>query len=186
MIIIFIRGFAGAGKDTLGKIFTERFGYMRIAFADLLKQMVSDKYGVPLALLHSQEGKLEICPQTGYTWRQILLNEASEQRLINPDIFASMCADAIEEANSEYDKFVITDWRFPNEFRVVYDRFPTAQIRTILIQRKSQNGVSPVQHPSEYLLVDTIPDFIINNNTSEDELAERAEYIQQILTEDTP
>jgi adenylate kinase family enzyme len=185
MIIIFIRGFAGAGKDTLGKIFTERFGYTRFAFADFLKQMVSEKYDVPLAVLHSQEGKREICPRTGQSWRQVLLNEASEQRAANPDIFASMCADAIEHASIQDDKFVITDWRFPNEFRVLYDRFPTAQICTVLIRRKSQNGVSPVQHPSEYLLIDTIPDFIVDNNTTEDKLVERAEYIQKILVEDS-
>jgi hypothetical protein len=185
MIIIFIRGFAGAGKDTLGKIFVDRFGYTRLAFADFLKVMVSQKYNVPLELLHSQQGKLEVCPETGKTWRQILIDEAAEQRAINPDIFASMCADAIHRLSIDHDKFVITDWRFPNEFSILYDRFPTAHIRTIHIRRKSQNGISPVQHSSEYLLVNIVPDFIVNNSGTEDSLAERAEYIHRIITEET-
>ena len=180
MIILFIRGFAGAGKDTFGRIFTEQLGYKRFAFADYLKEMVSAKYGVPLATLHSQAGKEGLTPDGIRTWRQVLLDEAAEQRARNPDVFATMCADAMLREVA-YDKFVITDWRFPNELSVVRDRFPSAKIFTILIRRKSQNGLSPVAHSSEYLLLEHTPDFIVENNGSEADLFTRAKYILQLV-----
>ena len=180
MIILFIRGFAGAGKDTFGRIFTEQFGYKRFAFADFLKEMVSEKYGVPLATLHSQAGKEGYCDDNIRTWRQVLLDEAAEQRARNPDVFADMCANAIARETA-YDNFVITDWRFPNEFRVLRDRFPAAKLFSVLIRRKSQGGVSPVAHPSEYLLLEHIPDFITENNGTEEELIAKAKYILQLI-----
>lgn len=180
MIILFIRGFAGAGKDTFGRIFTDQLGYKRFAFADYLKEIVSAKYGVPLATLHSQAGKEGYTPDGTRTWRQVLLDEAAEHRARNPDVFATMCADAMF-AETAYDKFVITDWRFPNELRVLRDRFPSAKIFTILIRRKSQNGVSPVAHSSEYHLYEHSPDFIVENNGSEADLFARAKYIMQLV-----
>ena len=180
MIILFIRGFAGAGKDTFGNIFVQKFGYKRFAFADFLKEMVSAKYGVPLNTLHSQAGKEGYCDDNIRTWRQVLLDEAAEERGRNPDVFASLCADAIF-SEVAYDKFVITDWRFPNELSVLRDRFPSAKIFTILIRRKSQNGLSPVAHSSEYHLLEHSPDFIVENNGSEADLVVRAKYILQLV-----
>jgi hypothetical protein len=180
MIILFIRGFAGAGKDTFGNIFVQKFGYKRFAFADFLKEMVSAKYGVPLNTLHSQAGKEGYCDDNIRTWRQVLLDEAAEERGRNPDVFAAMCANAIARETA-YDNFVITDWRFPNEFRVLRDRFPAAKLFSVLIRRKSQGGVSPVAHPSEYLLLEHSPDFITENNGTEEDLIAKAKYILQLI-----
>ena len=180
MIILLIRGFAGAGKDTFGNIFVQKFGYKRFAFADFLKEMVSEKYGVPLNTLHCQAGKEGYSGDGHRTWRQVLLDEAAEERSRNPDVFAAMCADAIFR-DAVHDKFVITDWRFPNELRVLRDRFPSAKIHSVLIRRKSQGGVSPVAHPSEYLLLEHSPDYIIENNGTEADLIKRAKYILQLI-----
>jgi len=180
MIILLIRGFAGAGKDTFGNLLVKKFGYKRFAFADFLKEMVSEKYGVPLNTLHSQAGKEGYSSDGERTWRQVLLDEAAEERARNPDVFATMCAEAIFR-DAVREKFVITDWRFPNELRVIRDRFPSAKVFTILIRRKSQGGVSPVAHPSEYLLLEHSPDYIIENNGTEADLIAKAKYIIQVV-----
>ena len=45
MSLIGLCGFAGAGKDTVAKYLYERRGYIKIAFADPLKDVVSAIFG---------------------------------------------------------------------------------------------------------------------------------------------
>jgi hypothetical protein len=96
-----------------------------------------------------------------------------------------MCADQIAHESEIYNKqlFVITDWRFPNELTVIRNRFPAAHIFTVLVRRRQQRGVSPVEDVSEYHLVESVPDFIVDNNGSINDLAERAKYIVERIEE---
>ena len=172
MLILFIHGFSGAGKDTLGKCFTDHFGFKRVAFADALKMHVSTTHNVSLEILHSQDGKRQICPHTGTTWRDILISEASLCRAVDPDIFAKISCAAI----ADNDNIVITDWRYPNEYDVVRTTFPDATIYTVLIKREHGSGCSPVYHDSEYLLINHKPNFIILNDGKRN-LLQGAEHI---------
>lgn len=163
MLIVFIRGFAGAGKDTLGACFTEHFGFKRFAFADALKEMVAEKYGVDISVLHSQEGKRGICAANGKTWREILISEAAAEREKDPGVFAKMTA-AKASATAEARRIVITDWRYPNEYSIIRETFPNAVITTVHIIRQDQSGVSPVIDESEYLLNEHRTDWIVHND----------------------
>ena len=162
MIILLIRGFSNAGKDTLGKCFTENFGFTRYAFADSLKQIVSVKYGVSMNILHCQNGKREICSETGESWREILLREGRECREKDPKIFGKILAQSILQ--DMCTMAVITDWRFPNEYDVIKEQFPDATIKTILIHREGLSTCSPVSDKSEYLLIDHATDITVCNN----------------------
>lgn len=162
MHIIFVRGFAGAGKDTLGSCFTEYHGFKRFAFADSLKQMVSEKYGVDIDVLHSQEGKKQVCTENGKTWREILILEAAVARGKDPDIFAKMTAQAIAASGGR--RIVLTDWRYPNEFTIIRETFSDALITTVHVIRAGQDGVSPVTDVSEYYLKDQQPDWTVHND----------------------
>lgn len=162
MLIVFIRGFAGAGKDTLGTCFTEHYGFKRFAFADALKEMVADKYGVEANVLHSQEGKKQICAENGKTWREILILEAAAEREKDSGVFAKMTALAI--AAAEARRIVITDWRYPNEYSILREAFPNAVITTVHVLRQDQGGASPVIDLSEYYLKDQRPDWTVHND----------------------
>lgn len=165
MIILFVRGFSGAGKDTFGKCCVDHFGFQRVAFADGLKRYVSKHYDVDEEILHSQEGKQQICGLSGTTWREILLREGRTLRGTDPDIFAKEAASYIKKSGS--DKIVITDWRYPNEYVVICREFPNANIITILIQRLDQVE-SPVNDVTEYLLKDHPIDYTLFNDGKSD------------------
>jgi adenylate kinase family enzyme len=180
MIILLLRGFAGAGKDTFGKCFVDKFGFTRFAFADYLKKMVSEKYNIDKSILHSQIGKMQIEPVSNKTWRAILLQEARECRAKDPDIFANMCASDIQLSFCK--NIIITDWRFPNEYKIIVEKFPNAICKTIEIKRIGQK-ISMVNDISEYLLKDIEPDYIIYNDGVEDLLPKAISLYEKIIIE---
>lgn len=47
MKIVALSGWKGSGKDTLANYLVDRYGFKRLAFADPLKDMVSEEYGIP-------------------------------------------------------------------------------------------------------------------------------------------
>ena len=155
MNIILISGFSTSGKDVLGSIFCDKHGFTRFAFADSLKEIVSKKYGCAVDLLHTHEGKNSICPATDTTWRAVLIKESLLYKETEPDIFARICAENIEKYSKTSHKlpyYVVTDWRFPNEFDTIRRIFPDACIVPVRITCDSHNGISPVNDSSEYAL----------------------------------
>lgn len=44
-MIIAICGFKGSGKDTMGNILVEKYGYVKLAFASVLKDVISIIFG---------------------------------------------------------------------------------------------------------------------------------------------
>lgn len=51
--VIMTSGYAGSGKDTLGHIMASAFGFKRIAFADKLKDIVSEQWNLDRSKLDS-------------------------------------------------------------------------------------------------------------------------------------
>lgn len=177
MLIILLYGFSQAGKDTFASCFVRNHGFERFAFADSLKQYVSKKYNVPLEVLHSQEGKKQICQDLKITWRDVLLNTARDLRETDPDIFAKLCASEIHNSGSQY--IVISDWRYPNEKKILEDYFSSSTFITIHIQRINQPE-SPVKDTSEYLLYGNHFDFKVLNNGYENLDCKAYEILEQL------
>lgn len=170
MSIILLRGFSHSGKDFVGQILCNKYGYQRFAFADSLKKMVAKEFNCPWQQLHTQEGKLQICESDAKkrTYRQILIDEALRLRNIDAGVFAKHCCNEIYGNNPENtpDKVVITDWRYPNEIEILTNAFPGYIITPVHIIRQGQTK-SPVNDISEYHLNDRDTDFIINNRLDE-------------------
>ena len=156
--IVLLRGYSGAGKDTVGNVLVSKHGFRRFAFADGLKQMIAHEYGCSLATLHSPTGKQEICGETGESWREIMIRVALEAKHTDADVFAGLCMTEMRMAKP--DRAVITDWRFPNEYDVLKRAFPGARLVTVEVRRHNE---SPVDDESEHALADVWPDFTVDN-----------------------
>lgn len=182
MSIIMLRGFSHSGKDFIGKILCEKYGYNRYAFADSLKKLVANEFNYPLEKLHTQEGKLEICKTDilKRTYRQILIDEALRMRYIDAGVFAKYCCQDILDLISIPDKIVITDWRYPNEIEIVSKMFSTHRVIPVLIKRIGQDK-SPIQDKSEYQLIERIDDFSIQNNLDDSIYKEVDNLINYVL-----
>lgn len=170
MSIILLRGFSHSGKDYIGQILCDKYGYKRFAFADSLKKIVSNAFGCPLEQLHSQEGKLQICENDVLkrTYRQILIDEALRLRNLDINTFVKHCCTEIYGMNPEDapNKIVITDWRYPNELTILEESFPNYKVTPVHIQRVNQLK-SPVEDISEYQLSERSTDYIIINKMNE-------------------
>jgi hypothetical protein len=108
---------ARVGKDTLGNFLIAQKGFKRYGFADKLKDVVSDLYSFSHEQVHSNL-KDVVDERYNLSPRQILQDFGQEQRTRHPDIWALYVANQIlkDVQNQSNTNFVITDFRFPNEF----------------------------------------------------------------------
>lgn len=116
-------GKAQAGKDFVsGKLkdTLERKGYkvLKLGFADALKNYVSTLFGVSV----EEVERLKLCEtpftQNGLTMRQILQRMGTElfRDKIDYDYWVKVVSKIMSE--TDYDYYLISDYRFPNERRV--------------------------------------------------------------------
>jgi hypothetical protein len=168
--LVLITGYAGSGKDEVGKILLEA-GYKRYAFADLVKIHTSDKHGFDIELTKTQEGKNTVVTskfdQQIATVRQFLIDESAFMKVVynNPAFWALLLEKQIKELPPH--NVVITDWRYEAELNHFLEEFNLCKITKIRIHRDS---VKPLTDPSEHN-IDHIPcDHTIQNNGTLEEL----------------
>jgi hypothetical protein len=167
--VLLVCGWSRSGKDTVGTIICNQWGFKRLAFADELKRIICEEYSFPIEWTQTQEGKQTIVPSTGQTVRQLLIKRGQEIRAEqnDPGFFARIVANSIlSQINNESAKFVITDWRLPVEFSTIETMLAPHGCKIMKVQvRNSQQYQSPVQdQTTEYQLRKYIFDARIEND----------------------
>ena len=152
-LVVMLGHQAHVGKDTLGEFLIENDSFVRFGFADKLKNTVADLYGFNDEHMYGSL-KNVVDERYGVTPREILQDFGQEQRERFPDIWADYVfrsiANKIEHGNKLVDaqlavpetfkRFVITDFRFPNEHTVAlrYAKELDLNIITIKIFRPDE------------------------------------------------
>lgn len=142
-MIICLSGWKASGKDTVANYLVKYHGFVRIAFADLLKDMVSEEYEVPREWFDLQEMKempLYKYPAVstdkfveqihsmlkeqfrpgltgGLYWtpRALAILEGSIKRSVNPNYWVER---AMSQTSPE-GRYVISDVRYQNEINQI-------------------------------------------------------------------
>lgn len=170
-----------SGKDTVGKILIDEYGFTRVAFGDGIKKIIDEYF--PEAW---ENGK----PRFHY------LHIGQELRKLNPDVWVNSLLKRVEEIrlqnlliNGDSTSFVVTDGRQHNEAIKLKEQGYTIVLvetdETTRIERMIQAGdnfsMEMLRHDTE-LQVDLIdPDYIINNNgTLEDLLLKVRELVNEL------
>lgn len=115
--IVSLLGLAGSGKDTIGQMFIDK-GFIRVAFADVLKKEYADLHGISVEDLHKQGPIKEL-------HRPSIIAYAEAKRKEDPLYWISKAfAPYIDvEGNFKPDlKLVITDMRRISEIQWVFER----------------------------------------------------------------
>ncbi len=184
-MIIGLSGIQGAGKDTVGEILVNEYGFVKLSFASALKDAVSALFGWSRDLL---EGATE----ESRVWRETVNEYWAEKtnmpdftprkalQYIGTDLLRNhLCKDIwaciVESKIIQMTKLnpniniVITDCRFTNEFAIL-KKFDNAQI--VKVERDFLNNPSIITqtHSSEIEWKDYKFDVILPNNGSIDEL----------------
>ena len=164
-MIIGLAGYAGSGKDTVGRVLSTGYGFERVAFADKVREMalrinpvIADSggnlYPVSAAVeaMGWDEAKRE--PAVRKMLQRI---GASVRDIIGPDAWV----DAAMHDKITYGKsYVITDVRYPNELGFIRD------MRGVVwwVERA---GVGPVNsHESENSITKEDADLTVDNSGS--------------------
>jgi hypothetical protein len=170
-MIIGVSGYARSGKDTIGQILVNEFDFHRIAFADILKEAIEIlnpyvKWGLSTVRIRDviesigrEKAKEEI-----EEYRRLLQVFGTEvgRELLGEDVWVNAAFARMRDDRN----YVVTDVRFPNEFRAVHHHAGE-------IWRVSRPGVGPANaHRSETALdsSDFIPDVLIHNDGTIEDL----------------
>lgn len=159
MLIVMVAGKAGSGKDEVAKIICSHYKRAkRFAFADNLKCIARS---LGWNGLKDERGRLFL-QQLGAVGREY-----------NPSVWIEFVKwqiqDELYETNNNL--FVIPDFRFPNEYRIIKHKWPDT-ITIKLTGRASDLG-SNANDISEHSLEHFPFDFVVDNSGTKDELADK-------------
>lgn len=162
MRVICISGQAGAGKDTVGQIIKEQL----------------EQQGKSVLVTHNADLLKYLC-RTLFDWdgqkdeagRSLLQYVGTDiVRKQRPDFWVNFLISIFDLFGDNWDYAIIPDCRFPNEI----DRLKEAGYHAthIHIERDAASTLTEEQrkHPSETALDMVIPDYVVKNNGTIDDL----------------
>jgi len=163
--IILLAGKACSGKTYIGDIL-QKMGWKHMAFSDKLKDLVSETYNIPRHVFDTQEGKASNFTKDT-TYRELLIKNAGFYRRFNDNYFVDYIRRNI--ILNGYDRVVISDFRFPNEYSFLNNSLPSDDydITTVCVERSTSINM---KYESEHALDKFKFDYVIINedNTSAD------------------
>lgn len=178
-MIIGLSGYAQTGKDTVANYLIEKYGFIRVAFADPIREAIyrldpkirlGETSGVSLAHAVDNMGWEEV-KRLSSDARELMQRMGTE---VGREIFGEnfWVIQAMKKA-SQGDRIVFTDVRYPNELQAILEASGA-------IWRVVRNDVGAVNvHASESALDEYPFDQILFNNDTKDSLYES---IDQFMT----
>lgn len=154
-MIIGLCGAAGAGKNSVADVLSERYGFRQLAFADPIYEAVAAITGMAVAELQDREQKERPLGWLPCSPRRLLQSLGTEwgRELIHPDIWITAAMRRIEEGRD----YCVTDVRFVNEAHAIRDR--GGVIWKVWSPRGSSLSPEAARHASE----GGIPDFLVSS-----------------------
>jgi hypothetical protein len=184
MIKIYLLGHKKfSGKDTLADMMVEKLGYTKLSFAQPVKDLARDLFKLSDAQLYGDLKEVEdkrypnYLSGVGYLTPRIIMQYVGTEfgRKLDPNIWARKLYNEIADyylyADMSRHKYVVSDFRFLNEYTVGLENKNSKNwlIRPIKISRDIER--SEDVHPSEIEL-DTFDGWAgeINNNSTKEDL----------------
>lgn len=199
--VIALSGWKGSGKDTVADYILKNYNAKRVAFADPLKDMVAEEYGIPREDMDDPKKKdapifhLPVNPQDDFSliiadfmkkefrfegithyWtpRALCILKGSTNRAVTSDYWVKRAISNI--VKSDADVCVITDMRYHSELEQLEYAF-RSELVTIRINRFDS---SPSTDPSERDLDDADLDYSLNNRGTIEETHEKIKLILKL------
>lgn len=176
-MIIGLCGYAQSGKDSIADYLTRHRGFYRLAFADALKGLALDT-NPWIATASGHRRLADIVADIGWEFakrnpevRQFLQDlGVGVRNRIGDDTWLGV----VQRGEPWYSRLVITDVRFPNEAEWIK--------QVGLLVRVERPGVGPVNgHVSESAIAHIMPDAIVQNDGTLDQLHDRVRRLMDQL-----
>lgn len=119
-MLIGLTGYKGSGKDTVADRLVAKHGFVKIAFADPIREML--RAGFALKDRHFNEDKETVIPWLGVSPRYLMQTLGTEwgRQQIRVDIWVRYMTQRLRYAREHELDVVISDVRFPNEEALVH------------------------------------------------------------------
>ena len=162
-------------------------GFTRLAFADSLKDHVSELTGIPVCHFH---GSLKNMPLSNpcfvypnaVTYRDVLIQHAEVVRRTDPDVYSRCVLESIQ-GHGQCRRFVISDWRYRAEKDFLQTHLPS-NIK-LVTARVTRPGILHMQHSTETELDDETFDIHIDNDGCISDLRDTLHHvIKPIISSD--
>lgn len=165
-MIIGITGVAGSGKDTVADYLASKYGFIKVSFASILKEMLAIA-GLPEPSDRDDKEKPVKC--FNFTWREAAQTLGTEWgRALDENIWVKLTMAKLDLTKN----YVISDVRFDNEAEVI------AHYGGIIVQltgRYVELGGNS-EHSSEKGIRGNLIDYHIENSGHIDYLYEQIDY----------
>lgn len=189
-MIIGLVGYIGSGKGTVRDILVREHRYHGCAFADALKDAVSTVFGWDRDILEGDTNASRAFRERVDPWWSYKFGFEVTPRLILQRMGTEACrhgiADniwiaALEKRIQGMQNVVVSDVRFPNEI----DFIRSAQGIIVRVDRGPQPTKDELSkmHISETAWNNTVPDIIIDNNGTIEELKKKVKLSLTICNE---
>lgn len=175
-IVVGISGYAGSGKDTLAQSLSLSQGFVCTAFADKLKEVLSDIYDVPLEYFHERHLKNVPHPNlNGKTPREAAQCIGTEafRNMMDPMTWVNYAIRKAKGFLASGLSVVITDVRFPEEVAAI------RQFENNYLVGLVREGCESYAHESERHIPWILGqcDRVVENNGSISDLLQRGDEI---------
>jgi hypothetical protein len=174
-MIIGLTGYAQSGKDTVAKVLVEQYGYIRVAFADRIRDFLFESN--PMFDSVAGEPKFVKDYVIKYGWEDAKKNPQIRRLLQNVGVAARNIFGEefwIDQAMRQLDpdsNYVITDVRFINEADALRQMGRFIEGLDVQLWRIKRAGVEAVNdHVSEHELDGYKVDQIFTNNGTVEDL----------------
>jgi len=186
VVIIGMRGEMGSGKDTVGNYLVNNYGFVRVAFADTLKEACKLIFQLTDEQVYGNLKEV-IDPYWQHSPRELLQRVGTELfrdelpkhcKNISDNVWIRSIERQIQNLRKKgYTKFVITDVRFPNEIDFIiknsscdrHDCFSCFGTHTLLWKTIRERSIPSESHTLKHVsetMVDNYSNMQIFNNDS--------------------
>ena len=196
-MIIAICGLQGSGKDTIGSYLINKYGFTKLSFAGVLKDIIAILFGWDREMLEgSSNESRKWREQIDSWWSEKLQIPKLTPRYVlqyfGTDLFRNhfhqdIWVISVERQLSKYSNCVITDCRFPNEINMLQSNGAkiikiTRGILPEWYQLYESGKIDKPDdiHPSEYLWIKTKFDYQIENNSKINDLENCIDLIMKL------
>lgn len=164
-MIIGIAGYKGSGKDAMGQVLTDSFGWDKMSFAQPIKDLIHHTFGIDKNILSGDGGErvfreLPLPDWYNLTPRELLQKIGMSFRdNVHKDVWVRILENKVKKHDNHV---VVTDVRFPNEVDMI-----NKNGFCVAVKRPGCNGDG---HVSEHALDNHIFKYVFNNDGSEEAL----------------
>lgn len=173
MILIGITGKAGVGKDTLADKIIERYGGVKLGFADSIKNACKELFQLSHEQLHIREEKEKKDPRWDKSPRELMqiLGTDLLRNHFDENIFIKSTLERIKKLSIKNEIIIVSDCRFENETQMIRN------LNGIIIHLTRPKVKHINNHISENTLKIFVKDIELINNSSIENLIEKIKMI---------